>query len=178
MTTPLDVNILNLTGKYMLVRTFDFINELADVSTQNKTLSPTADLEVLMKYEGVDWLSRKVTVNMPFTTSIKAYKDNDGVERMDIENLPIIGVAGVTELRTLDGISRNHSDHIFGPIVLTSRRIQMADVDDEFLKRGWLPEYIDHGLIHACDTSDTVKTKQTWAADQARSLIFRFLFYR
>ena len=51
-------------------------------------------------------------------------------------------------------------------VVGKSRRIKIEDVEDEWQKKGWLPDTLEHGGIESYVESDTPKSKTTWVADQ------------
>ena len=100
---------------------------------------------------------------------VKHYKDDDNVEHVDIDQtLSPGGIKGTKEIRTLDWVSRESEDHIFGPVVGRSRRLKVEDVEDEWLKKDWLPDTIEHGVINSVAESDTPKSGTTWIAEQVR----------
>jgi hypothetical protein len=84
----------------------------------------------------------------------------------------------------LDWTFRETSDYIFGPVLGKSRRVRLDELDNEFLRNGWLPDTVEHGAIDAYVKSDTRKSKRTWIAEQVRqprryliaSLIYKPLY--
>jgi hypothetical protein len=70
--------------------------------------------------------------------NIKQYTDEAGVVHIDIEQTTTGGLQGTTELRTLDWVSHEHEDHIFGKLSGKTRFIAADAIEDAFLKEGWL----------------------------------------
>lgn len=59
---------------------------------------------------------------------------------------------------------REHEDHLFGKLVGKSRRIKPSEVDDEFLRAGFLPEVEEDGAVE----SFVVNEANKWTAQQVR----------
>lgn len=98
--------------------------------------------------------------------TVNMYKDDASVEHVDCSHwLKAIDIARNTECRTLDRVPRDHNDLLFGSYILTSNRVELADIDDDFLKRNWLPETIQHGVVATNAESDTSKSKKKWSVD-------------
>jgi len=53
-------------------------------------------------------------------------------------------------------------DSVFGHIKPRSTWTKVEDLDDEFLKEGWLEETTEKGLIDILVESDTEKNKNKW----------------
>ena len=49
-----------------------------------------------------------------------------------------------------------------------SRRIKIQDLEDvdEFLKKDWTPDVLEHGGVQALAASDTAKSGKTWNTEQ------------
>lgn len=52
--------------------------------------------------QGVSWFTRKAIRFSTITLDIKQYRDDDGVEHIDIDQTATGGIKGTTENRTLD----------------------------------------------------------------------------
>lgn len=100
------------------------------------------------------------------TLAIKHYKDDDGVEHIDIDQTLTGGIPGTTEKRTLWWKEGNSSDHLFGHVIGKSRRIKVDELDLEFLKTGWTTDTIEHGVVQSYVESDTPKSGTVWIANQ------------
>jgi len=103
------------------------------------------------------------------TLDIKHYKateDDDrskkDVERIDINQTLTGGIKGTTELRSLDWVEHSHYDHIFGNVMGKSRRVKLAEIEDEYLKTGWPEELVEEGLIESFVMSE----ENAWVATQ------------
>jgi len=100
------------------------------------------------------------------TLYIKHYKDDQGVEHIDIDQRLTGGIAGTIENRTLDWTFRVHSDYLFGPCLGRSRRVKLDEIEHDYLRKGWLPDIEEHGAINAYVESDTSKSGRTWNIEQ------------
>ncbi|KII93795.1 hypothetical protein PLICRDRAFT_36026 [Plicaturopsis crispa FD-325 SS-3] len=148
MSAPATITTVDLSGKWLM----------------NKSKSDSTD--EILRLQGVGWLTRKAIAMSSLTLAIKHYKDDDGVEHIDIDQTLSGGVSGTTELRVLDWEEHKHEDHIFGAVIGKSRRIKVDEIDNEYLKRDWLPDVAEHGAIHSYVQSDTEKSGTTWIAEQ------------
>jgi hypothetical protein len=68
----------------------------------------------------------------------------------------------------LDWTFRENNEYLFGPTLGKSRRVRLDEIDNEFLRNGWLPDTVEHGAVNAYAKSDTPKSNTTWIADQVR----------
>jgi hypothetical protein len=133
-------------------------------TTQNKRLSDST--EEILKLQGVGWLTRRAISFGSLTLYIKHYKDAKDVEHIDIDQFLTGGIPGTREERVLDWQPRDHNDHIFGDVIGKSRRIQIDDVDDVFLKDGWTEDTKRDAAIESYVISDTAKSGKQWVARQ------------
>jgi hypothetical protein len=83
-------------------------------------------------------LTRKAISIATVYLSVNQYTSEDSKTHIDINQTATGGIKGTTELRTLDWTPRPHEDHIFGSLQGKSRWSTFQDIDDEFLKDGWL----------------------------------------
>jgi len=124
------------------------------------------DTDEILRLQGVSWLTRKIIGMATITCYIKHYKDDDGVEHIDITQVATPGSVTNTELRTLNWQGNESKDPVFGNIVGKSRRIQVGEIEgDEWLKEGWFSDTTEHGAIQAFAESDTPKSGTSWSAD-------------
>ncbi|KAF8525171.1 hypothetical protein BU17DRAFT_62876 [Hysterangium stoloniferum] len=137
---------------------------LSGTFVMNKNLSD--DTDKILELQGVSWFVRKAIGFATITLHVKQYKDEGGVEHIDIKQTLTGGIGGTEENRTLDWTERSYSDRIFGDVVSKSRRISLDEVTDEFLKTGWIPEAVEPGVIHSYVVSDTSKSGLSWTAEQ------------
>ncbi|KAK7059105.1 hypothetical protein VNI00_001730 [Paramarasmius palmivorus] len=149
MAVPTEFTILDITGKFVM----------------NKTLSdPTDDI---LAAQGVGWMKRKAIGLATITLFIKHYKDDNGVEHIDINQTLTGGIPGTREERTLTWTERENEDHVFGSVIGKSRRLKdLGEIDDDFLKTGWTPDSLEHGLVQSYVESNTPKSGRTWIAVQ------------
>ncbi|THH06945.1 hypothetical protein EW145_g3726 [Phellinidium pouzarii] len=148
MAAPLEVNTLDLSGTYVM----------------NKTLSD--DPDEILRLQGISWIKRKLIASITITLYVKHYKDDEGIEHIDITQIGTGGFGGNREERILTWQVRSVDDPVFGPVVGKSRRIMVEDIEDNWHKEGWLPDTAEQGNIESLSESDTPKTGTTWIADQ------------
>ena len=53
------------------------------------------------------------------------------------------------ENRILDWTFREHDDYLFGPVLGKSRRANVDEIENEFLREGWLPDPVQDGVINS-----------------------------
>jgi len=147
MAVPASLTILDITGKYFM----------------NKTLSD--DTDTILQLQGVGWLTRKA-ISLAVTLLIKHYKDDTDAERIDITQTLTAGIPGTSESRLLTWTERPSEDHVFGAVIGKSRRIKVEELEEDFLKKGWTPDTIEHGVVQSYVESDTPKSGTTWIANQ------------
>lgn len=63
---------------------------------------------------------------------------------------------------------RHTEDHLFGAVVGKTRRTKVDVFDEDFLKKGWTEDTLEHGVIQSYVESDTPKSGTTWIANQVR----------
>ncbi|KAJ7492760.1 hypothetical protein FB451DRAFT_1165711 [Mycena latifolia] len=148
MAVPQDFSIMDLTGRF----------------TMNKTLS--GDTDTILALQGVGWFKRKIIAVGTVTLYIKHYKDEEGTERVDIDQTITGGIPGTREERILAWKERATEDSLFGAVIGKSRRVQASELEEEFLKEGWTADTLEHGVIESYVVSDTPKSGTTWIADQ------------
>ncbi|KAI0029147.1 hypothetical protein K488DRAFT_89017 [Vararia minispora EC-137] len=148
MAAPAEISILNLTGRWIM----------------NKTLSDSSD--EILALQGVPWLKRKLIGAATVTLHIKHYKDDAGVEHIDIRQTLTGGIEGNDENRTLDWTMRDQINSLFGPVKGRSRRVNPEELEVPWLKDHFLPEISEHGTVHAFAESDTEKSGTTWTSNQ------------
>ncbi|EKD17555.1 uncharacterized protein L3040_006674 [Drepanopeziza brunnea f. sp. 'multigermtubi'] len=120
MAAPAEVTLKDLSGQWVM----------------NKTLSDDPD-EVLA-LQGMGWLTRKAIAIATLTLHAKQYTDDASIVHIDIDQTTTGGIKGTTELRTLDWTERTHEDHVFGMLMGRNRWSSFQEIDDAYLKEGWL----------------------------------------
>ncbi|KAF8647913.1 hypothetical protein AX16_006445 [Volvariella volvacea WC 439] len=138
--------------------------DLSGVYTMNKSLS--GDMEQILVLQGIGWLTRKAILYGTVTLYLNHYKDDDGIEHIDIDQTLTGGIPGTSEKRTLWWKEKEHQDHIFGAVIGKSRRVKAEELEEDFLKKGWTQDTLQHGLVESYVESDTPKSGTTWIADQ------------
>jgi hypothetical protein len=86
---------------------------------------------------------------------------------VDIEQTTTGGLAGTTELRTLDHQAREHTDHIFGKLEGRTQFISTDAVSDPYQKEGWLDDEAEHGgPAGELHIESAVVAEKGWTANQ------------
>ncbi|KAH9166100.1 hypothetical protein EDB89DRAFT_2101651 [Lactarius sanguifluus] len=147
MAAPKDLSTLNVSAVYVM----------------NKELSD--DTDGILSMQGVSWINRTAISYGTITLYVKHYKDENGIEHVDTDQT-LTGISGTAELRVLDWTTREHYDYLFGHVIGKSRRRNVGDIEDDFLKGGWLPDTVEHGVISSWIESDTKKSGYSWTSDE------------
>lgn len=116
--------------------------------------------------QGIGWLKRKAIALATITIFLKHYKDDTGVEHIDIEQTMTGGIPASNENRTLDWTPREVEDKTFGHVIGKSRRTNVDDLDIDFLKKGWTSDTLTHGLVQSYVESNTPKSGISWIGNQ------------
>jgi len=131
MAAPVTVDTLDLSGVWVM----------------NKTLSDTTD--DVLEAQCIGWILRKAIGLATVTLTMRHFTDPDtGCERIDIKQ-SATGLQGTVQTRILDWAPRPHEDYIFGKVEGKTRRVQLSEIDDEVLKKGWTEDSIQKGLVQA-----------------------------
>ena len=118
-----------------------------------------------MALQGIGWLLRKIIKLATITHRIKHYKDAEGAERIDVELTVTGGISAPPEHRILNWTQYNMDHNIFGAVAFRNRRIPIAEVADEYLKSGWLPDVSRDGAIQSYGEADEEKNSYRWKCD-------------
>lgn len=97
--------------------------------------------------------------------TIKHYTDDAGVEHIDILQ-SLSGLSDTDEDRILDWTPRAHEDDTFGKVSSKSRRVEVERVQNDWLKNGWTPDTVEHGLVFTRAESKAEENSVNWIADQ------------
>jgi hypothetical protein len=127
-----------------------------------------------LRLQGISWLTRRAIALATITLYVKHYKD-DGVEHIDILQTLTGGISATQENRIMDWAFREHQDHLFGAVLGRSRRVKLDQIDNDFLRNGWLPDTEEHGAINSYVKSDTPKSGTTWTAEQVRRFSYQLV---
>lgn len=129
MAAPAEKTLQDLSGKWLL----------------NKTISDSS--EPVLALQGIGFLTRKGIGLASITLDVNQYtappkapsESTDVVSHIDITQTAS-GLKSTQEDRCLDDFFRAHADWLFGKVRGKSSWVSLDDVDDEFLKKGWLVE--------------------------------------
>ncbi|KAK2005091.1 hypothetical protein LX36DRAFT_2560 [Colletotrichum falcatum] len=128
MAAPATKTIADLSGKWVM----------------NKTLSDSP--EPALSLQGIGWMTRKAIGLATVTLTVKQYtapasppaQGTEPVTHIDIDQVATGGLKGTSEERCLDSEFREHSDWMFGSVRGQSMWMSLDEIEDEFLKKGWL----------------------------------------
>jgi hypothetical protein len=164
MAAPSSITTLNLSATWVMVGIVHFLLYSYPVNiSQNKTLSD--DTDEVLRLQGVSWFTRRAIALATITLYVRHYKGDDGVERIDIDQ-KLTGIPGTSENRTLDWTSREHDDYLFGPVLGKSRRANVDEIENEFLRGGWLADTVQDGVINSYVESNAPRSHTSWIAEQ------------
>lgn len=115
--------------------------------------------------QGVGWLPRTIIKSTTVTLFVKHYKDGEGTEHIDIRQTITGGISGPPDHRTLDWTFHKGDHGVFGAIITKTRRTPVAEVIDEYLNSGWLPDVSRDGAIQSHAEADQEKNSRRWKSD-------------
>lgn len=150
MTTPPSVSTKNFNGVFV-----------SDKQSSDST-------DELLRLQGMSWYKRRAVSICNLTLSIKHYTDDDGVERIDVDQKLSGGFSGGSDNHILDWQERRCNDDVFGQLIYKTRRVSLELIEDEFLKTGWTEDALADGVIHTVAWSDPEDrhSSYTWKAEQ------------
>ena len=140
MAAPSSITTLDLSSTWVMVGIVHFLLTSNAILiplniSQNKTLSD--DTDEILRLQGVSWFTRRAIALSTITLYVRHYKDDDGVEHIDIDQT-LTGIPGTSENRILDWTFREHDDYLFGSVLGKTRRANVDEIENEYLKEGWL----------------------------------------
>ncbi|KAF8622525.1 hypothetical protein AX15_006962 [Amanita polypyramis BW_CC] len=149
-TVPFGFNTLDISGRFIL----------------NAALSD--DTDKILQLQGIGWLARKVIGLASVTLEIKHYKDDKGIEHIDIDEYTTTGrIATTAEHRAFLWQEAEFEDRIFGSMLVKARRCKAEDLNEEFLAKGWTVETYQHGLVQSHIESNPRRSRIIWSANEA-----------
>lgn len=131
-------------------------------TSQNKTLS--GDTDAILAMQGIDWIKRKTLSMVSLNLSIKQ-SVADGATHIHIAQTAG-SFKGEDDNRVLDWVERERSDDLFGNVVVRSRWISAAEIDNAFLKEGWLHGSDEHDRPDGEALVHTVIKGTGWVANE------------
>lgn len=99
--------------------------------------------------QGVNWITREDLSIATVKLHIKEHVDSDSITHTDIGNILAGRSSPTTELQQLDWQERERDAPIFAKVQTKTRWIQLADVEDAFLKAGGKAEMNEGGFIES-----------------------------
>ncbi|KAH0838194.1 hypothetical protein J3R83DRAFT_6446 [Lanmaoa asiatica] len=148
MAAPPNVTTKAMGGKFLM----------------NKALSDST--EEILHLQGLSWFTRRAIAMFSLTLAIKHTTDEAGIEHIDIDQTLSGGIPGTSENRILDWHERDEDDDVFGAVTGKARRIPVEDITDEFLKKDWTQDTIDHDIVLTDSWSTPSRNRYTWRAVQ------------
>ncbi|KAJ2976363.1 hypothetical protein NQ176_g4997 [Zarea fungicola] len=150
MAAPSEKTTKNLTGKWNV----------------NYTYSDSSEPGLII--QGISYLVRKGILAATITIETNQYEaapnppNEHGPECWHIDIAQSASGMSTEERRCLDNTFRQHSDWLFGNVRGRSTWVSLDEIEDEYLKNGWLVEGEGKNLIHSYAESEDYG----WTADQ------------
>lgn len=114
----------------------------------------------------MSWYIRKVIQWATLYVTV-THRTEDGIEKITVEQVLSGGAGASTEERILDWEERPVDDKVFGPLITKTRRIKLEDLENEYLRNGFIDD--GNGVIETHGVSDTPKSGNTWEAETVRA---------
>ena len=174
MSAPPILTIRDLSGKYILVSPFAVgLRWGAQITYQNKRLSDSTDK--IFREQGVGWVSRWKLSKAPIVTAWIRHFRERGREYLEIDEMFDKRNSTTTERYALDGMPLELNDVCGRPAVSRGWRIRTADIQDQFLRRGWVNDVLSHGAIYTrVEGYVRGDLKRRWVEEQVRSVVIDF----
>jgi len=132
--------------------------DLSGTYCMNRKIS--GDTDECLSMQGVGWMTRKTLSYATVTVKLTHTTNDAGVETIQVDNTVTGGIKGSSETRILDWEWRSQTDHVWGTFKSRARRVNIADVEVEYLKTGW--EEGTESLIEI----ESDSTEKNWSAVQ------------
>jgi len=142
MATPDSVTTTNISGVYLMDK------KLSDSSIP------------VLKMQKIPWIVQQAVNYSTITVKLKQYTDDAGVVHVDQEQ--VSSVATQHEPRELNGVRGEREVQFWGKVKGYNKYTKLAEVDDEFLKEGWLDADGDFIESYTESATDTWTAKQVW----------------
>ncbi|OJD32281.1 lccl domain-containing protein [Diplodia corticola] len=120
MAAPPEKTISNLSGKWVLERKL------------------STGMDDVMALQGLSWVKVKTLAIISVTETYRQYVDEKQVTHVDVTPTVTGGFKGQVSSYVVDGIARTREIAEFGEVVESSRWSDLTDVDDEYLREGWV----------------------------------------
>ncbi|OAA64976.1 hypothetical protein ISF_04386 [Cordyceps fumosorosea ARSEF 2679] len=149
MAAPPEKTTKNLTGKWNV----------------NYTYSDSSEPGLII--QGISYLVRKGILAATLTLETNQYEaapnppNEDAPACWHVDIVQSASGMSTEERRCLDNTFRQHSDWLFGNVRGRSTWVGVEDIEDEYLKRGWLVEGEKALILSHAESED-----YGWVADQ------------
>ena len=98
------------------------------------------------------------------TLFVKHERPADGVETITVDQSLSGGFGASSESRILDWEQRSADSKLYGKTFIRTKRVTVDELDNAWLKEGWVDEVREHGLILNSVQSEP-KNGKTWYTD-------------
>ncbi|KAL1618574.1 hypothetical protein SLS56_010502 [Neofusicoccum ribis] len=120
MAAPADKSINEMSGKWQLERKL------------------STGMDEVMSLQGLSWMKIKALSMISVTETCKQYVDDQNVTHIDIAPTVTGGFKGHDSSHIVDGMERSVEVPEFGTVFETCRWTDLSNVDDDFLRDGWI----------------------------------------
>ncbi|KAJ7624573.1 hypothetical protein FB45DRAFT_84529 [Roridomyces roridus] len=93
------------------------------------------------------------------------FKDDDGQERIWIEQDIEGQIPPPAHEHLLDWFEREHHDNILGRVFRRIKRVKTPGLEPAFLRAGWSPDTLKHGVLLHEIRNDAWKVVETWGVE-------------
>ncbi|KAF7306790.1 hypothetical protein MIND_00470700 [Mycena indigotica] len=137
----------------------------------------SGETDSILSLQGVGWIKRKAIQLGTITLFVKHYKDDKGEEHIDIDQASQPSMINPQQNSIFFRLSLAESQepeksvislgkNANTVIICLAMRVQISELEEEFLKDGWTADTIEHGLVESHVASDTPKSGTSWIAHQ------------
>lgn len=124
----------------------------------------SGDIDSIFIFQEIPWIKRRVASIAPIHLRIDQY-EKDGVSFINMKQ-SVAGLIGGDDKRALDSTEYEFVDVFFGSIKSCSSWILETDIEDDFLRDGWLQKDSDMGGLNGKALVHSVIKGRDWVANE------------
>ncbi|PNS14962.1 hypothetical protein CAC42_2191 [Sphaceloma murrayae] len=131
----------------------------------------------MLELQGIGWIMRQAVKHSGVTLNVHTKVDEKGVTHVDIETIASGGYKH-WEYRPADGEPREFEEGAYGTIKLRSRFVDVSEVQNEFLSKGFSGEVFNTYSESVGLKGDQWKANQVWGIDNDTKKYTRHIHFQ
>jgi hypothetical protein len=132
-------------------------------------------IEKIFKEQGVGWIARRRLSTAPIVTAWIRHFRERGREYLEIDEMFHKRSSTTAERYALDGMPLEFNDVCGRPAVSRGWRVRTTEIQDQFLRRGWVNDVLSHKAIYTrAEGYIRGDLKRRWIEEQVCLWLFAF----